>query len=126
MANKKLTTDEVKTALEQARGLTTLAADALGVTYNTIMRYIKASQPLQDVITVSRHKRTQVAKSKLDEAIIRGESWAIMFTLKNKVDPDAEFVGEKHALDVTSNGETLGYHVTLEKDEPEDTSQDKP
>ena len=30
---------------------------------------------------------------------MRGESWAIMFTLKNKADPDGEFTGEmqRHA-----------------------------
>jgi hypothetical protein len=61
-----------------------------------------------------RHKRTQVAKSKLDEALMRGESWAIMFTLKNKVDPDAEFVGEKHALDLTSGGEKLQVPQVIE------------
>lgn len=107
MANKKLTVDEVRTALEQARGLKTLAADALGVTYNTIERYIKSSVMLQDTVQTARRKRTEMAKSKLDEAIMRGESWAIMFTLKNKVDPDAEFVGEMNRHDVTSGGEAL-------------------
>jgi len=99
MANKKLTINEVVTALNNARGLKTLAADALGVTYNTIERYIKASVTAQETIKAARHKRTDFAKSKLDEALMRGESWAIMFTLKNKVDPDAEFVGERHAVD---------------------------
>lgn len=107
MANKKLTNEQVKEALVNSRGLTTLAADALGVDWKTIMRYIKASQALQDVVLVSRHKRSQFAKSKLDEAIMRGESWAVMFTLKNKTDPDGEFTGEMNRHDVTSNGETL-------------------
>ena len=104
---KKLTVDEVKTALENARGLTTLAADSLGVTYNTIMRYVNASETLKDVIYAARHKRTHMAKSKLDEAIMRGESWAVMFTLKNKKDPDDEFVGEMNRHDVTSDGKPL-------------------
>lgn len=99
MAKKKLTVDEIKTALVDARGLKTLAADALNVTYNTIERYIVAHTVLQDIVITSRRKRTEMAKSKLDEAIMRGESWAIMFTLKNKVDPDAEFVGEKQLVE---------------------------
>ena len=107
MAKKKLTNAQVKEALINARGLTTLAADALGVDWKTIMRYINASEALHDVIKVMQYKRTHFTKSKLDEAIMRGESWAIMFTLKNKKDPDEEFVGEKHALDVTSGGEKL-------------------
>lgn len=109
MAKKKLTIQEVINALEQARGLKTLAADALGVSFPTIERYIAASQAAQDMVVTARRKRTDVAKSKLDEALMRGESWAIMFTLKNKIDPDAEFVGEKHALDVTSGGKTIGW-----------------
>mgnify|MGYP001586057911 CR=1 FL=1 len=111
MAKKKLTNAQVHEALVNSRGLTTLAADALGVDYKTIMRYINVSQALQDTIKVSRHKRSQFAKSKLDEAIMRGESWAIMFTLKNKVDPDAEFVGEKHAVDLTSGGEKMVIEI---------------
>ena len=114
MAKKKLTNAQVKEALINSRGLTTLAADALGVDWKTIQRYIIASQDLQDTIQVARHKRTQFAKSKLDEAIMRGESWAIMFTLKNKIDPDAEFVGEKHALDLTSGGEKLQVPTVIE------------
>ena len=111
MAKKKLTNDEVKAALENARGLKTLAADALGVSFPTIERYIQASKLLQDTVQTSRRKRTEMAKSKLDEAIMRGEGWAIMFTLKNKVDPDAEFVGEKHALDLTTGGEPLTIRI---------------
>ena len=116
MANKKLTTDQVRIALENARGLKTLAADALGVSFPTIERYIKASIMLQDTVTTARRKRTEMAKSKLDEAIMKGEGWAIMFTLKNKVDPDAEFVGEKHALELTGkDGEALIPKVSDEE-----------
>lgn len=105
---KKLTVDEIKTALEQARGLKTLAADALGVNFSTLERYVKESVTLQETVQTARRKRTEMAKSKLDEAIMRGESWAVMFTLKNKVDPDAEFVGDASRVDVTSGGEKLG------------------
>lgn len=98
---KKLTIDEVTKALTDAHGLKTYAADALGVTYNTLMRYVDASQTAQDIIKSMQHKRSDVAKSKLDEAISRGESWAILYALKNKPDPDGEFVGEKNHLEVT-------------------------
>jgi hypothetical protein len=112
MAKKKLTNDQIRAALINSRGLTTLAADALGVDWKTIQRYIVASQPLQDLIQVMRHKRTQFAKSKLDEAIMRGESWAIMFTLKNKVDPDAEFVGERNTTAIDT---APGLEITIRK-----------
>lgn len=116
MANKKLTNDQVQDALIQCRGLTTLAADALGVDYKTIMRYINASPKLQDVILVARHKRSQFAKSKLDEALMRGESWAIMFTLKNKTDPDGEFTGETNKHE--HSGETK---IVIEYADHQDT-----
>lgn len=104
---KKLTIDEVTKALTDAHGLKTYAADALGVTYNTLMRYVDASQTAQDIIKSMQHKRSDVAKSKLDEAITRGESWAILYALKNKPDPDGEFVGENNKLDLSNSDGTL-------------------
>ena len=101
MAKLKLTQEQVEQALLQAHGQKTTAADILGVAFTTIERYIEKNQKAQDIVRAMRHKRTDMAKLKLDEAIQRGESWAIMFTLKNKVDPDSEFTGENHVLNGT-------------------------
>jgi hypothetical protein len=113
MAKKKLTIEQVLTALEQAHGLKTNAAELLGVAFTTIERYIAESPKAQEMIKAMRHKRTDMAKLKLDESIMKGESWAVMFTLKNKVDPDSEFVGEANRVDVTSGGG--GLKITIEK-----------
>ena len=107
MAKLKLTQEQVLEALKQAHGQKTTAADLLGVSFNTIERYIEKNPIAQDVIRAMRHKRTDMAKLKLDDAIQRGESWAIMFTLKNKVDPDGEFTGEMNRHDITTAGEKL-------------------
>ncbi len=103
MAKKKLTAEQVEQALIQSHGQKTTAADLLGVSFPTIERYIEKSQKAQGIIRAMRYKRTDMAKLKLDEAIQRGESWAIMFTLKNKVDPDSEFVGESNRVEHSGN-----------------------
>jgi hypothetical protein len=108
MAKKKLTVEQVAAALEQSHGLKTPAADLLGVKFDTLERYVKASPTLQAKIAAMRHKRTDRAKIGLDAAIERGESWAIIFTLRAKIDPDGEFVGEANRVDVTSKGNELG------------------
>lgn len=114
MANKKLTVEQVKEALIKSHGLKTPAADLLGVAFTTLERYVVASTTLQDLVRAMRHKRTDRAKLKLDEAIERGESWAVMFTLKNKVDPDAEFVGDR--IDLTTGGEKITVKLVSDGD----------
>ncbi|MDQ3007195.1 MAG: hypothetical protein M3R47_17655 [Chloroflexota bacterium] len=83
---KKLKVEEVVEALRQSRGLKTGAAELLDVAYNTIERYIADSAEAKAVIEHYRIRRRDRAEYKLDEAIERGESWSIMFTLKNAKD----------------------------------------
>lgn len=113
MAKKKLTQQQVQDALIQSHGLKTIAADALGVAFTTIERYILESQTAQDIVKAMRHKRTDQAKAKLDEAIQRGESWAIMFTLKNKIDPDNEFVGERSRIEGAGEGGAIDVNMNM-------------
>jgi hypothetical protein len=115
MAKKKLTVEQVAAALEQSHGLKTPAADLLGVKFDTLERYVKASPTLQAKISAMRHKRTDRAKIGLDAAIERGESWAIIFTLRAKIDPDGEFVGEANRVDVNLKSEEIV--VRLVKDD---------
>lgn len=121
MAKKKLTLEQVEQALIQAHGQKTTAADLLGVAFTTIERYIADSPKAQETVRAMRHKRTDMAKLKLDEAIQRGESWAIMFTLKNKVDPDGEFIGERH--DITSGGKPLNWKEFISGNTDADSEQ---
>lgn len=121
MAKKKLKASEVEQALLQAHGQKTTAADILGVSFPTIERYIAENQRAQEIIRAMRHKRTDMAKLKLDEAIQMGESWAIMFTLRNKIDPDGEFVGEwrgeeaANALQAAAVGANVAVAAVLER-----------
>lgn len=101
---KKLHIDEVIQALIDAHGLVTHAADSLNVDYKTIRRYIEESDKAQTIIKAQQHKRSDMAKFKLDEAIMRGEQWAVTFALKNKVDPDGEMIGEANRVEINQTG----------------------
>lgn len=110
MAKKKLKPAQVVEALRQSHGLKTGAAEILGVSFPTIERYIAESQEAQDVIKHWRKRRTERAMYKLDEAIERGEAWAVALQLKSNKDGKAEGYGDN--VDVTSNGE--GIKVIIE------------
>jgi hypothetical protein len=85
---KKLKEIEVVEALRQSHGLKTGAAEILGVAYNTLDAYARESETARETIEHWRIRRKDRAEYKLDEAIERGESWAIMFTLKNAKDKE--------------------------------------
>ncbi len=87
MARKlKLTEEQVVNALRQAHGLKTGAAEMLAVKFDTLEKYIARSTDAQEVVDHWRKRRKDRAEYKLDEAIERGEAWAIMFCLKNAKD----------------------------------------
>ncbi len=109
---KKLTPEQVVNALRQAHGLKTGAAELLAVKFDTLENYIKESADAQDIVDHYRKRRKDRAEFKLDEAIERGESWAIMFCLKNA--KDREYSDRiEHTLDVTL--EVEGLEQALDK-----------
>lgn len=79
---KKLKPFEVVEALKQSHGLKTGAAEILGVSFPTIERYIADSEEAREIIEFWRIRRIDRSEYKLDEAIERGEGWAIAMTLK--------------------------------------------
>jgi hypothetical protein len=83
---KKLKPSEVVEALKQSHGLKTGAAEILGVSFPTIERYIADSEEAREIVEHWRVRRKDRAEYKLDEAIERGDGWALMFTLKNARD----------------------------------------
>lgn len=109
---KKLTPEQVVNALRQAHGLKTGAAELLAVKFDTLENYIKESADAQDIVDHYRKRRKDRAEFKLDEAIERGESWAIMFCLKNA--KDREYSDRiDHTLEVTL--EVEGLEQALDK-----------
>ena len=108
---KKLTKQQVVDALRQSHGLKTGAAEILGVSFPTIERYIADSEEAREVIGHWRKRRTERAMYKLDEAIERGESWAVALQLKNSKDGRDE--GYSDRVDVTSGGDKLQAPVVI-------------
>lgn len=83
---KKFTAQQVKEALEKSHGLKTGAAELLAANFETIDSYCKEYAMCRHVVEHWRKRRKDRAEYKLDEAIERGEAWAVMFTLKNAHD----------------------------------------
>lgn len=81
-APEKLTIAQIEKELTKTMGTVSLAAEALGVCYNTLKRYIDKSPTLQAIIAHYRERRVDKAELKLEQAIVNGEPWAIALTLK--------------------------------------------
>ena len=117
---KKLTKQQVIDALNKSHGLKTGAAEILGVAFPTIERYIQDSQEAQEIINFWRDRRVDRAEYKLDEAIERGENWALALVLKDS--KRGKERGYGNSLDVTSGGETLNIKIIKASDDKRDNS----
>lgn len=84
MARQRYTVEQVVEALHKSRGAKTTAAEALGCTDETVNNYEKRYLSVRQVIAHYRERRIDVAESKLDAALDKGEAWAVMFTLKTQ------------------------------------------
>ena len=111
MAKKKLKEEQVIEALKQSHGLKTGAAELLGVSFPTIERYIADSTAAQEIIAHWKNRRIDRAEYKLDEAIERGEGWAIAMTLKGHKAGRERGYGE--SVDVTSGGERIKGYIGI-------------
>ena len=78
------TTEDIISALNEARGGIFLAADKIGCSYKTIERRAKDVQAVKDTILKWRGRRCDRAEIALDAALSKHEPWAILFTLKTQ------------------------------------------
>lgn len=81
---EQYSTDVIIKALEETHGAVTLAADRVGCSYKTIERRAEKVQAVRDVIEKYRERRLDKAELKLEQAVDKGEAWAIIFTLKTQ------------------------------------------
>ncbi len=102
---KKLKPSEVIEALRNSHGLKTGAAEILGVSFPTIERYIAESPEAQEIIDHWHNRRVDRAEYKLDEAIERGEAWALALVLKDS--KRGRLRGYGNVVDVTSGGDKI-------------------
>ena len=119
---KKLTQQEVIEALKSSHGLKTGAAEILGVSFPTIERYIAENEEAQEIIDFYRVRRVDRAEYKLDEAIERGENWALALVLKDS--KRGKERGYGNSVDVTSGGEKIGWAQFIQQGNDEESSTD--
>ena len=79
---QKFTAEQVVKALDETRGAKWLAAEKLGCTEETIRNYEKRYATVRQAATKYRGRRVDVAELKLDQAIMNGEQWAVLFALR--------------------------------------------
>ena len=79
---RKNTDEQIIAALEAAKGAVYRAAERLGCEADTIYYRAKLSKRIAATLRSERGTVVDVAESKLYTAVLAGESWAILFTLR--------------------------------------------
>ena len=83
-APRKYTQAQMLTALEQSKGMVTVAARLLGCHVETVYAYIERHPALAEAKRQQREGMTDVAELALYKAIQSGEAWAVCFYLKTQ------------------------------------------
>lgn len=77
-------TKNIINTLEKHKGQVTAAAEEIGCSYRTILRRAEKQESIKEAIEKFRYRRTDRAEGKLEDAIMRGEPWAILFQLRTQ------------------------------------------
>lgn len=77
-----ITVEQMVTALKNRKGRVYLAANDLGCSHQTIYNYRDRYYQVREAMVEAKGKRLDIAEGKLDEAVEKGEGWAICFLLK--------------------------------------------
>jgi hypothetical protein len=83
-APRKYTQAQMLTALEQSKGMVTVAARLLGCAVDTMYAYLDRYPALAAAKAQQREGMTDVAELALYKAIQSGEAWAVCFYLKTQ------------------------------------------
>ncbi len=81
---RSLSEKVIAAALKATDGMVYLAADKLGREVSGIYRRIQHSPMLQAIIEQAEGKMLDTSETALKSAILKGEAWAICFSLKCK------------------------------------------
>ncbi len=104
MPEPKFTAEQVIGAIEETRGMLTLAARHLGCSPRTIYNYRDRYASVQQAIRDERERTLDIAELALFKAVQEGQAWAICFLLKTQ-GKDRGYVERqelRHDLDVTT------------------------
>ena len=88
MAKQRYSVGEVVSALEQSHGLITIAAASLGCSRATIHNYARRYPTVADTLYWQRRELTDIAMHALWQAVERGDTWAVIFTLRTFGGPE--------------------------------------
>ena len=81
---ERYTVPQIITALQQARGMVTVAARSLGCNPQTVRNYIARHATVAQALHEERERTTDVAELALYKAIQQGEAWAVSLYLKTQ------------------------------------------
>jgi hypothetical protein len=79
---QRLSVEQVADALRESRGLVSIAARRLGTSRANVYKYRDRHPAVRQALDDARDERVDLAESKLDEAIERGDPWAVSLTLR--------------------------------------------
>ncbi len=88
MAKQRYSVGEVVSALETSHGLITQTAALLGCSRATIHNYAKRHPTVSETLEWQRREIVDIAMHALWEAVERGETWAILYTLRTFGGPE--------------------------------------
>ena len=102
MAGKqRFSTQQVINALRSARGIQYGAALILKCTRQTVSNYIDRYPTVKQVYDEERESMIDIAESRLLDSVIRGDAWAIGFTLRT-LGRDRGYVVRQETTSLTS------------------------
>jgi predicted regulator of amino acid metabolism with ACT domain len=102
--NKRLTVEQIETALKKKAGNIAQAAKELGVERNTVYAHIKSSPTLQTVLQNTREELVDIAESALLRGVLDGNMTAIIWTLKASPAAKARGWSERQELTGADGG----------------------
>ena len=95
---QKYSAERVATALEESKGMVSVAAKKLGCHPDTVRNYARRYQSVSKALEEAREGMLDAAELALYGAVVRGEAWAVCFYLKTQA-KDRGYV-EKQQVEV--------------------------
>ena len=81
---QKYSAERVATALEESKGMVSVAAKKLGCHPDTVRNYARRYQSVSKALEEAREGMLDAAELALYGAVVRGEAWAVCFYLKTQ------------------------------------------
>jgi hypothetical protein len=110
MATEVLNREELINKIWQTKGRVALVAESLGVSSQTIYNYADRYATVRAAIDHAQQHgdvlRVDLAESKLDQAIMKGERWAILNALDKSPEARRRGWGMQHRVEHSGDTQT--------------------